>query len=308
MLAVILWLVFGATVTLILSIIPPSSVETRPTLQSFLRHEGFDEQSKKKVFSLFRIASLINTPLCLGPLGKRIARDISTAKVVMIPEEFLLIKEILIAAALVALSFLAKQPDMQFFWIATSFTVGYMLPEFWLKKKVRRVKDSIIKDLPDVIDLLALCVNAGLDFMLALKWVVEKSKNSVLVDELSLLMQEINVGKTRRSALTDLSKKYDLADLSTFTRTLIQTDRMGTSVAEALNILSEDMRVSRYRRGEKIALKAPMKMLIPLLVFIFPVVAVLVAAPVFLDFMQNNPMNQIGNGIGQQAKSPIPGR
>ncbi len=306
MLAVILWLVFISVLMLVFSAVPLSSVETRPTLQSFLTHEGL-AQPKKKAVSIFRFIALINKPLCIGPLGKRISRDIATARVNMTAEEFLLLKEILIGATLMALSFLAKQPDMRFFWIAVSFTFGYMLPEFWLKKKVKKVKDAIIRELPDVIDLLGLCVNAGLDFMLALKWVIEKSKASVLVEEMNLLMQEINVGKTRRTALTDLAKKYELADLSTFTRTLIQTDRMGTSVAEALNILSEDMRVSRYRRGERVALKAPMKMLIPLLVFIFPVVAILVAAPVFLDFMHNNPMSQIAGGIGPQGASPIPG-
>ena len=87
-----------------------------------------------------------------------------------------------------------------------------------------------------------------------------------MVDELNTVLQEINVGKTRRDAIKDLASRYELPDLSTFARTLIQADKMGTSVTEALNILSEDMRLARYRRGETLALKAPMKMLVPLLV------------------------------------------
>ena len=71
---------------------------------------------------------------------------------------------------------------------------------------------------------------------------------------------------------------------------------MGTSVTDALNILSEDMRLARYRRGEELALKAPMKMLVPLLVFIFPVVGILVAGPIFLDFIENNPFQSVGTG------------
>jgi tight adherence protein C len=109
------------------------------------------------------------------------------------------------------------------------------------------------------------------------------------------MMQEINVGKPRRDALRDMARKYELPDLSTFSRTLIQADRMGTSVIEALNILSEDMREARFRRGEAMALKAPLKMLVPLLFFIFPVVAILVAGPVFLDFLQNNPIKNLGH-------------
>jgi tight adherence protein C len=85
-----------------------------------------------------------------------------------------------------------------------------------------------------------------------------------------------------------------LPDLSTFARTLIQADKMGTSVTDALNILSEDMRLARYRRGEQMALKAPLKMLIPLLLFIFPVVGILVAGPILLDFIENNPFKSLG--------------
>ena len=117
-----------------------------------------------------------------------------------------------------------------------------------------------------------------------------------MVDELNLVLQEINVGKTRRDAIRDLARKYELPDLSTFSRTLIQADKMGTSVTEALNILSEDMRLSRFRRGEQVALKAPMKMLVPLLLFIFPVVGILVAGPILLDFIQNNPFSTMGGG------------
>ena len=102
------------------------------------------------------------------------------------------------------------------------------------------------------------------------------------------------VDEVRRDALRDLAKKYELPDLSTFTRTLIQADKMGTSVSEALNILSEDMRLARFRRGEAMALKAPLKMLAPLLCCIFPVVVILVGAPIFLDFMYNNPMKKMG--------------
>ena len=116
----------------------------------------------------------------------------------------------------------------------------------------------------------------------------------MIIDELKNMIQEINVGKPRRDALRDMARKYELPDLSTFARTLIQADRMGTSVSDALNILSEDMREARFRRGEAVAMKAPLKMLIPLLLFIFPVVAILVAGPVFLDFFQNNPLSNMG--------------
>ena len=150
--------------------------------------------------------------------------------------------------------------------------------------------------MPDTVDLFALCVNAGLDFMMALKYLVEKSKPTMIMNELAIMMLEINVGKPRREALRSFSKRYELSDISTFARTLIQADRMGTSVSEALNILSEDMREARLRRGEAVALKAPLKMLIPLLLFIFPVVGILVAGPIFLEFFTKNPLSGLTGG------------
>jgi len=270
----------------------PVEWEKRPTLEAMGLGPRLKPR-KRGVLNVFRQISMINKPICSGVLRKRIVRDLTIAHVNLMPEEFILIKELTIALALFV-TFPAVTPDLLFGWGAMGFVFGYMLPEFWLKGKIKRVKAIIVKDLPDAIDLLGLCVNAGLDFMLSLKWVVEKSPPSIMVDELNTVLQEINVGKTRRDAIRDLAKRYDLPDLSTFARTLIQADKMGTSVTEALNILSEDMRLARYRRGEQIALKAPLKMLVPLLLFIFPVVGILVAGPIFLDFIENNPFKSLG--------------
>ena len=274
----------------------PVQWEKRPVLL------GIESQVPKKkltplgvIIEFIRKIAIINKPLCIGEIRKRLLKDLAMAHVPITPEEFFLIKEICIAGCLYIL-FLMASPETMMFSICIGIAAGYMLPEFWLKGRIRKVKDVIVKELPDAIDLLGLCVNAGLDFMLSLKWVVEKSPKSVMVEELNNLLQEISVGKTRRDAIKDLALKYELPDLSTFARTLIQADKMGTSMTEALNILSEDMRLARYRRGEQMALKAPLKMLIPLLLFIFPVVGVLVAGPILLDFIENNPFKSMAGG------------
>ncbi len=246
------------------------------------------------VFNVVRKVSFINKPMTVSPVGQRIHKDLNMAHSGLSAEEFFLIKEILAIFFVWEVFTLVGKGDFLFFWIMLALAAAYMLPELWLKARVKKIKDSLLRELPDTVDLLGLCVNAGLDFMMALKYVVEKSQPTVIVEELRNMMQEINVGKARRDALRDLAKKYEMPDLSTFSRTLIQADRMGTSVSEALNILSEDMRETRFRRGEAMALKAPLKMLIPLLFFIFPVVAILVAGPIFLDFFQNNPLQNIG--------------
>ena len=267
----------------------PIKFEERATLEGF----GLDKVQKKvkkaSPWDFLRGFAKINLPLCVGGLRKRLTKDLSIAHVNLRPEEFILIKQI-VAGIFFLVTASSVSSDMIFGWICMGFVAGYMGPEYWLKGKIKKVKAVMVKELPDAIDLLGLCVNAGLDFMLSLKWVVEKSPPSVMVEELNVVLQEINVGKTRRDAIKDLAQRYELPDLSTFARTLIQADKMGTSVTEALNILSEDMRIARYRRGEQLALKAPMKMLVPLLLFIFPVVAILVAGPIMIDFMQNNPL------------------
>ena len=269
----------------------PAKWESRPTLES-LGMTPAAKKKKAKAFSLFRAVSVINKPICKGALRKRLVKDLSIARTKLIPEEFLLIKE-LITCVILAISYPSVTADIMMGWLGLGFVFGYMIPEFWLRARVKKTKATIVKDLPDAIDLLGLCVNAGLDFMLSLKWVVEKSPPSVMIDELNTILQEINVGKTRRDAIKDLANRYELPDLSTFARTLIQADKMGTSVTEALNILSEDMRIARYRRGEQLALKSPIKMLVPLLLFIFPVVGILVAGPILLDFMENSPFESM---------------
>lgn len=269
----------------------PVQWEHRPTL-SALGIQPTAPKKKKSLTSVIRIIAKLNKPVCQGGVRQRIEKELSIAHINITPEEFILAKELCIILVLFV-SYPAVTPDMMMFWLFVSMGVGYVLPEILVRNKIKKVKATIVKELPDAIDLLGLCVNAGLDFMLSLKWVVEKSPPSVMIDELNVVLQEINVGKTRRDAIKDLAARYELPDLSTFSRTLIQADKMGTSVTEALNILSEDMRQARYRRGEQLALKAPMKMLVPLLMFIFPVVGILVAGPILLDFIENNPFEKM---------------
>ena len=300
MLTLPLLLIFLSVFALLLGFMP---LDTRLKLKLDLAapgSENFSSQAAAKkrpwdfLFVGIHKAAFLNKPLTKSGVGQRIFRDLMLSQVRFSVEEFFLIKQALVLV-LVWIS-LKVNPDRSFlaFSILMSFAGGYVIPEIWLGARVRKIKAALLKELPDTVDLLGLCVNAGLDFMMSLKYVVEKSRPTVITEELKVMMQEINVGKPRRDALRDLARKYEMPDLSTFSRTLIQADRMGTSVSEALNILSEDMRETRFRRGEAMALKAPLKMLVPLLFCIFPVVAILVAGPVFLDFFHNNPLHNLG--------------
>jgi len=293
MLTFVLLFVYLCVFAFVLGLMP-IDLEQRPTLEAL----GLSVEENKKTnhfLFFFRKIANINKPICTDLIRQRLLKDLRVAHLNLTPEEFMLIKELLTGVAMFILIPISS-PDMLLGVISISLCIGFVGPEFWLKARIKKVKEIIKKELPDAIDLLGLCVNAGLDFMLSLKWVVEKSKPSVMIEELNTILQEINVGKTRRDAIRDMANRYELSELYTFARTLIQADKMGTSVTEAFNILSEDMRLARYRRGEQLALKAPLKMLIPLLFFIFPVVGALVAGPILIDFISSNPFKSLGGG------------
>lgn len=294
MLFLILSLTFFSIIAFAVGFLSVVKIDPPPTLK-LLADEFPKEQKKKSKFSFLTGLAFFNIPLCAGSLGERLRRDLNLARMDISPEVFLLIKEIVIAG-LLFFTYPMSDPENRGLWFFMTTAAGFYIPEFWLKGQIQKVKNSIVRHLPDTIDLLSLCVNAGLDFLLALKWVIEKSIPSILILELQQVLQEVNLGKPRRDALTDFANKYQIPDLSTFTRALVQADRMGTSVADALNIISEDMRISRYRRGEQVALKAPLKMLFPLLFCIFPVVGILVAGPVLLQFMQGDSISKLAGG------------
>jgi tight adherence protein C len=199
------------------------------------------------------------------------------------PAEFLAAKELLMVFfPLVFFLFGLKK-----LWLLAAFALfGLLLPEWILNSRVAKRKYSIVRILPETVDLLALCVGAGLDFMAAVRWVVEKVKINPMIEELILVLKEINLGKPRVEALREMSRRLNIPDVTSFVRTLVQADRMGTPVEEAFKILSEDTRMRRFHRGERQAMKAPLKMLIPLIFCILPVILIIVAGPILIRFMK----------------------
>ncbi|KUK11619.1 MAG: Type II secretion system F domain protein [Clostridia bacterium 41_269] len=159
--------------------------------------------------------------------------------------------------------------------------VGYMLPELYLIRRKQRRALEIAKTLPDVLDLLTVSVEAGLGFDAALAKVVEKMDGIISI-EFSRVLQEIRMGKPRREALRDLSRRTGAEDLNNFISSLIQADQLGVSIANVLRIQSREIRQKRRQMAEEKAMKAPVKMVIPLVLFIFPTVFIVVLGPALL--------------------------
>jgi tight adherence protein C len=166
-----------------------------------------------------------------------------------------------------------------------SLVVGFLLPELWLNAQIKKRQRQIRKDLPNIIDLLNLCVSGGLDFMLAVNRVVKDLKPCELTQELSEVYRQTQMGKSRREALKNFAWRTDMPEVYSFARTLVQADRMGTPMADALKLQSEEIRTMRFHRGEAMALKAPIKLLFPLFAFILPVVLIIVGGPIILQFV-----------------------
>lgn len=169
---------------------------------------------------------------------------------------------------------------------AVGYAIGYRIPLVLLDQRARVRQVSIQKMLPEVLDLLSVSVQAGLAFNGALAKVAEKMKGP-LVDELTRMLQEMQMGMTRREALKSLSNRCNIQDVSLFTAALIQADQLGVSISNVLNIQSENMRERRRQRLREQALKAPIKMLFPLILCIFPAMFVVLLGPAVISLINN---------------------
>ncbi len=220
-------------------------------------------------------------------LGPKIKNRLDAAHLKLSPEEFFNLKIIFIVTAVLLSPALLGGLDPVKIAIAAGF--AYLAPEIWLNSKIKQRKDSIRRFLPETVDLLGLCVEAGLDFTSSIDWLVRKGiLSNHMIDELAFVMVELSWGKPRAQALKDMGKRLNIPEINSFVQTLVQAERMGTPVSEAFAILSEDARLQRFHQGERYAMKAPIKILIPLIFCILPVIGIIIGGPIFLQFMQGS--------------------
>ena len=159
--------------------------------------------------------------------------------------------------------------------------LGFFLPVVWLGRRIKGRQDEIVRTLPDALDLLTISVEAGLPFDGAMQRVAEKWDNE-LSKGFQRLLTEMQVGKSRRDALRDMSDKMDVPDVTSFVAALIQADQLGISIAKVLRIQAEQMRIKRRQRAEEKAQQAPIKMLIPMTFLIFPTILIVIMGPALL--------------------------
>jgi tight adherence protein C len=163
--------------------------------------------------------------------------------------------------------------------------LGFYLPDIWLYLKASSRKEKVIEGLPDALDLLGLCIEAGLGWDSAINRVAKELSmiNPVLSEEFKLMNLELRAGKARVDALRNLSLRTNSSEINNLVTLLIQTDQFGTSLVDAIRVYSDSYRTRRFQKAEEIAAKLPVKMIFPLGLFIFPSMFIVILGPAFMS-------------------------
>lgn len=164
--------------------------------------------------------------------------------------------------------------------------LGFMFPDLWLSSRISRRQKGVFRAMPDALDLLTVCVEAGLGFDAAMSKVQEKWENELAL-EFGRVIQEIRLGKLRRDALRDMAERIGVAELTSFVAAVIQSEQLGVSLAKVLRIQSDQMRVRRRQMAEEEAHRAPIKMIFPIALLIFPSILIVLLGPAALLLMSS---------------------
>ena len=175
--------------------------------------------------------------------------------------------------------------NLLLFWLLCAAAFGYYLPNMVLKNIIMRRQRELFESFPDALDLMTVCVEAGLAMDAALARVAREIglKSRVLSDELSLVTLELRAGSSKEKALRGLAMRTGVEDVDALVAMLIQAERFGTSIAASLRIQSDQLRTKRRQRAEETAAKIALKLLFPLIFFIFPSLLVVLMGPAFIQ-------------------------
>lgn len=234
------------------------------------------------------------TPIVMGMKGRqslktKYRRKLANAGLTkeLTPEDFFAFKLFLIIGFPVL--FIIFRALLEETWslgaIPVLAVVGFFYPNIWMNGRIDRRKDDMIRGMPFIVDMLALSVEAGLDFMAAIQKVIEKAPPSPLVEEFETMIKETKIGSSRAEGLRQLAWRIDVLPINSFCATLIAADSVGASIAPILKQLSNEMRQKRSSEAEKKGATAATKILFPMIIFIMPAVFIAIAGPMILKFM-----------------------
>lgn len=164
--------------------------------------------------------------------------------------------------------------------------LGYMLPRMWLKGRVKAKQKAVILTLPDNLDLITTCVEAGLGLDAALSRVAEQGQGPLTV-ELQRMLRDVAMGKLRREAMQELADRVGVEELSNFITSIIQAEKLGVGISQVLRVQSDQLRTQRRQRAERMAHEAPIKMIFPLVLLIFPAFLAVILSPAVIRITES---------------------
>jgi tight adherence protein C len=264
---------------------------TSATAESDVAHAGMVNQLKAQLQALLEWFARMNQPSNVEKVretrrllinaGYRSAK----ASVFFVGSKLLLAIVIVCLLAMIPAKVLGfpSASKLTFFYVLAA-ACGYYAPALWLRRAIAARKDALQRAIPDALDLMVVCVEAGLGLDQAIGRVGEEVKRAhpALNDELNMLTLELRAGVARQEALRNLAHRTDLEELRNLVALLVQTDRFGTSIGQALRVHADAMRTTRRLKAEELAAKLPVKLLLPLVFFIFPTIIIVTVGPAII--------------------------
>lgn len=201
---------------------------------------------------------------------------------------FLVVRVLIALGSLLVAALLLRAVELQLYLklllMLAAIMLGMLVPVYYIRFRVRARQSSIRNQLPDMIDVLTVSIDAGLSFDLALKRALDKFTGA-LKEEMTVTAMEIQMGKPRRIALTELGERNDVPELRTLASAVVQSEQMGTPIKQVLKTQAEQLRLSRKQYAQEKGMKASVKMLLPMVAFIFPVLFIILLGPTIIRVM-----------------------
>lgn len=263
---------------------------SRVEVDSMTPADGEDPRRLPMVFRIFLPLSgnmaFITTRDSFASWRKKILELLQSAGLdqLMTPEQYLGVKFLMLLLGLLIFFLTAAAGQNLYGFLILVLLLLY--PDTWLKKTVRRRHLAILKSLPNLLDLLTLSVEAGKDFLTSLRDILARRRSDVLGDEFRRTLHEIQLGKSRQQALRDLSARVHQPELTSVINAIIQADELGVGIGQLLRIQGDQLRQKRFARAETLANEAPVKILFPVVLFIFPSVFIILVGPILNQAMQ----------------------
>jgi tight adherence protein C len=201
-------------------------------------------------------------------------------------EQFIALRIIAaIIAPFLALIVMVSLDNFQPIWFVFMPILGFMFPIIWLADTRKRRDSAVIRTLPVYLDFITMCVEGGLNLQGALGQAMEKAPPGPLRNEFAIVLRDLRSGLSRADSLRRMAERLDIQEITSFVSSIIQAEKMGASLATVLRVQSDQRRNERFQRAEKLAMEAPIKLVGPLIMFIFPVTFIVLGFPIVMKFL-----------------------